>query len=424
MKTLRNLSGLFVLSGLLVFSACDDDEPQVNVGPLSVSSISAAGTDPATGENVSKDLAGGATASDVPMDAVFTVTFSKAVDASTITDANVQLTQDGTAVGTNLATNGAVVTITPTAELTEDTEYTLTLGSGIKAEDGGVFTQTTRSFRTVGAVAVEEGLIAHWTFEENVEDQAGTFDAAEVIDIEYVEGRSEAAGMAASFNGTTSIIEIPNGPALMDTQDFTLSFWMKLNTDHTNAAGDQKGYFVMGLGGFRGFQFEVPNSRENAKLVVQYDRGSLDPGAEDLWLDATGNLGWQGWTFSEDLSDEGGLPAFIDDTWAHIVAVYDSETKIGSIYLNGRLMKRQDFNLYGDDHPATSTVGLTFNPQEGVGENFAIGFFADRSTTAFDFANYSDPDHNHFKGELDDIRIYHIAKSEEEVQAMYEAEKP
>ncbi len=422
MKTMRYLSGTFILSCLLVFSGCDDDEPQVNVGPLTVSGINANGTDPATGEDVEVNLGSGSAATGIPLDAVFTVTFSKAVDAASITDANVQLSQGGTAVATNVTTSGSVVTITPTQPLTEEADYTLTLGSGIKAQDGGVFTQTTRSFTTVGATAPpEEGLIAHWNFEENAEDQVGTFDADEVIDVEYVEGRSEAAGMAASFNGTTSIIEIPNGPALMDTESFTLSFWMNLDTDHTNAAGDPKGYFVMGLGGFRGFQFEVPSDRSSAKFVAQYDRGE-ESGAEDLWLDATGNTeGWAGWTFSEDLTDEGGLPAFIDDTWAHFVAVYDSETKIGSIYLNGQLMKSQDFNLYGADHPAMNTEGLMFAAQEGVGDKFAIGFYADRATTAFDFATYSNPDHNHFKGELDDIKIYHVAKTAEEVEAMYDA---
>ena len=60
----------------------------------------------------------------------------------------------------------------------------------------------------------------------------------------------------------------------------------------------------------------------------------------------------------------------------------------------------------------------------GLGTKFAIGFYCSIATTAFGFADYSNVDHNHFKGELDNIKIYHIAKSASEVLAQYDAEKP
>jgi len=49
-------------------------------------------------------------------------------------------------------------------------------------------------------------------------------------DITYTASRNPAAGMAATFNGTTSLIEIPNGDQLMNTDDFTLSVWVKADS--------------------------------------------------------------------------------------------------------------------------------------------------------------------------------------------------
>ncbi len=432
MRTTKFLLGMFFITALVFFAACDeDDNGDVDPGPLNLTSVTAVGTDINSGEPVTKTLASGSTTANVPIDGVITIVFAKDVDAATANSTNITLTQGSTAVATTVVAAGSVVTLTPTADLAQDTDYTLTLTSAIAGDDGGLFTQTTRAFSTETEEELEEGLIAHWKFEDNADDLTGDFNGSNVIAITYVAGRSGTAGKAASFNGTTSIIDVPNGVDLVTTEDFTLAFWIKVNSDNKKVDGTTpKGYFIMGFNGFRGFQVEMPDNRANTKMVAQYVRADDSKGSEDLWLDATGNLGWQGWTFSEDLTDDGGLPAFVDDEWAHFVYVYDSESKVGSIYLNGELRKSQDFNLWPDDSPVKTVTGLTFNDQDagvtvpGLGTEFALGFFCSSTTTAFDFATYSNVDHNHFKGELDDVRIYHIAKTEAEVLAQYDAEKP
>ncbi len=441
MKTIRLLIGMLFIGSVAFIAACsDDDDGDVNAGPLNLTSVTAVGTDINTGDPVTKTLSEGATASNVPIDAVFTVVFSKDVDAATATSTNITLTQGATSVATTVVAVGAVVTVTPTNDLLQDTDYTLTLTSGIKAEDGGLFTQTTRAFSTESEseVPIEDGLIAHWKFEDNAADLTGDFDADNVVGITYVAGRSTAAGKAASFNGTTSIIEIPNGADLAVTEDLTVSFWVKVNSDNKKADGTtQKGYFIMGFNGYRAFQIEMAPSRADTKMAATYSFDDNVNRGQDLWLDATGNTGFQGWTYSEDMSGDGGLPAYVDDKWAHFVYVFNSATKVGSIYLNGVLRKEQDFNAYPDDHAFKihNATGIGFNTTSdgtsggtavtGLGSHFALGFYCSSETTAFsDFANYSEVDHNHFKGELDDVKIYHIAKSAEEVEAQYNDEKP
>jgi len=95
-------------------------------------------------------------------------------------------------------------------------------------------------------------MVAYWSFDGNANDQTGNYNAptAGIIGITYVTGRNAASGQAASFNGTTSLIEIPNGDVLENSADFSLSFWMK---DDTTAKRDQ---FVLGLSAWFGFQFE------------------------------------------------------------------------------------------------------------------------------------------------------------------------
>lgn len=421
MKTSKLLLGMLISGSAFMFASCDDGEPDVNIGPLGLTSAIINGTD-SEGEPVSITLTSGAAVNNVPLDGVVTITFSKAVDESTINATNVTLSDGASAVDFTTAVDGAVVTLTPSS-LEEETTYTLTLTSNIVAEDGGVFSQVTRSFLTVLPIPLPEGLVAWWKFEDDGADETGVFNADNEIDITYVAGRSAAAGNAASFNGTTSIIEVPNGVNLTNTENFTLSFWMNLDSANYNADEAHKGYFVLGFAGYRGFQFEIPGSRENGKFVGRYEFEDGTLGNEDLWADCTGNLGWQGWTFSKDLAPTGGFKAEIDNQWAWITVVYNGEDKTGTIYLNGEKIKSQDFNLWPDDSKTKTVVGLGHDTNENVSTKFAIGFYSGTSSTDYDgWAQYSNPDHNHFKGQLDDMMIFHKAFSDAEVAAMYDGE--
>ncbi len=89
--------------------------------------------------------------------------------------------------------------------------------------------------------------------------------------------------------------------------------------------------------------------------------------------------------------------------------------------MNGELAKSQDFNQYPTDHAFYNATDLTFNSQAGLGENLAIGFYSDRSTTIYPWADYSDPNTNHFAGLMDDVRIYHKTLTETEIQLMYDS---
>jgi hypothetical protein len=88
-------------------------------------------------------------------------------------------------------------------------------------------------------------------------------------------------------------------------------------------------------------------------------------------------------------------------------------------------MKSFDFNLWPDDSDKRGVTGLKY-AGNAQGNKWALGFIQARNnrTITDDWADYANPDNNHFKGQLDDIRIWHKALTENEITLMYNSEKP
>jgi hypothetical protein len=412
MKMNRLLFGLLLGTSVILFS-CKEDEPT----PLTIETI-VAGT---------VDLNTATAPVGVPVNASITVTFSTDVDATTATSANIILTQDydDTDIAMAIQATGKTITLIPNTALGNGALYVLDLGAGLLSTDGLTLTPASRSFTTEGAFA-PSGVFAYWNFENNADDVVGSFDATTTTAVTYADSRNAAAGKAASFDGSTTLIEIPNGDQLMNTHDFSLGFWIK-----TNSADKTNGHFVMGLAGWNGFQFEIFGAYDGCKLAGQYDLGDGTSASEDLWFNggSTGttkdNGGWQGWTYCKDLTGSGGLAALIQDKWAHVVCVYNSTTKIGSMYINGELMKEQDFNLWPEGDAKKGVVGLKYNGN-ATGNQLAFGFIqgSTNRTITDTWADPADPANNHFKGLMDDVRIYHKPLTANEVLLMYNSEKP
>jgi hypothetical protein len=371
------------------------------------------------------DLNGATAPGNVPVSPTITAVFSNNVDETTATSSNITLVQDydKSNINIDITVDGKTVTIMPSDPLGNGALYKLSFGAGLKDVNGQMIEPFDRSFNTEGTF-VPSGQVAYFNFENNANDQMGNYDPISdgVIDITYTTSHNSAAGMAAQFNGNTSLIEIPNGDQLMNTNDFSLSFWVK-------ADSTQHGQFVMGLAGWNGFQFEIAGDYGSCKLAAQYEFADGTSGSEDLWFPGNGqtkdNGGWQGWTFCKDLTNSGGVKELLAAKWANVVCVYNSTTKVGTMYINGEKMKAQDFNLWPDGDPKQTVTGLKYNgdPQNNV---LALGFIQDKNnpTIGDGWADYSNPDNNHFKGLLDDVSIYHKVLSETEIQLMYNSGKP
>lgn len=410
------LSISLVIASVFVFNSCKKDNP----APLSLGTI-VVGT---------IDLNGATAPTNVPVNPSIVATFTTDVDAASATPSNITLTEDydNLSIPLTIAVTGKVVTITPSASLANGALYKLAITGSLKATNGELLTALNRSFTTVGTF-LPAGMVAYWNFDGNANDQTGTYNAAAngVIDISYVNGRNSASGKAAQFNGTTSLIQIPNGDQIENSSDFSISFWMKSDTTQ------KRSQFVLGLAGWNGLQFEYNSNIYGTqigqcKLAAQYSYtgGST---SQDLWLDGNGatkdNGGWQGWTFSKNLvaNNGTGVNGLLAMQWAQVVCTYDHTTKIGTMYINGQMMKAQDFNLY--PAPLLNATGLKY---AGLAANntLVFGFIQDKTspTIGDSWADYSVPANNHYKGQLDDVAIYHSVLTPAIITLMYNSGKP
>ncbi len=414
MKKTLILSSLVLVAAFAIESCKKDNPTQINLGTLMVDDI---------------DLNAATAPTNVPVEPTITATFNTDVDMSTATENNITLTEDydNVSIPLTITGSGNVVTITPTASLANGALYKLQITTGLKATNGEMLTAVNRSFTTVGSF-LPAGMTAYWSFDGNADDQTGVYSGPVVTDVTYVAGRNAASGQAASFNGTTSLIQYANGEGLVNTSDFSLSFWVN---DDTTAKRDQ---FVMGLAGWYGFQFEINSNKYGTqngqvKLAAQYSISDGTSASQDLWFDGSGstkdNGGWQGWTFCKDLNSGTGtgVNGLVAKKWAHIVCTYDHTTKIGTIYINGEKMKEQDFNLY--PVPLLNATGLKYAGLAG-NNTFVFGFIQDKvSPTITDgWADYAVPANNHFKGLLDDVAIYHTVLTPALITLMYNSGKP
>ena len=415
MKGKRYLTNLLLLAAAfsIMLSSCKKD-PE----PLALSSLMA-GT---------IDLNGATSPSNVPVNPTIVATFNVEVDAATANATNITMVQDydDAPIALTITASGKTITIVPQANLGTGALYQLSFGAGLKSVDALAITPLQRTFTTAGTFA-PAGAVAHFTFEDNANDIIGAWDpvAADIIDITYTTSRNAAAGKAATFNGTTSLIEIPNGDLLMNTNSFTIAFWVK-----TNSTGKTNGHFVMGLAGWNGIQYEIYGGYDGSKFAIQYQHAT-GTASEDMWFPVEAKYNnlppdqaWQGWTYAKSLT-AAEMMAKLKDNWLNVVYTYNAPTKVGTLYFDGVKMKSFDFNLWPDTDAKRGVTGLKY-AGNAADKKWALGFIQGRNnrTISDDWANYADPANQHFKGQLDDIRIWHKALTENEITLMYNSEKP
>ena len=423
-----------ILTFLAAFAAISigcTEEPD----PVIISFIEASGTSFGDGSAVTKNLNGASSAEDVPLNAIITVTFDKEIDATTVNSTNVTMFNDAGSIEITINASGTVMTIEPVSDLLRGTLYTVSFAN-LKATDEAIFNTALRTFTTEGRAPVvvpnADAMLAYWPFDNDPNDFTGNFPSDKVVAITYGTDRFELGNSVATFDGDQSIIEVPNADQFMAGDDFTLSFWMKTNsTDHVDADGNPSNHFVLGLAAFKGFQFEVPADFNSCKLACQYGLPDGTTTAEDTWFPGNGedkdNGGWQGWDFAADLTASGGVPSLLQDKWAHIICTYNATAKQSRMYINGELMKSFDFNLWPEGDPKKEVTGVAYGGLEPSElPVLAFGFIHSSGGTLWDtepWGNYDLPTSNHFKGALDDVRIFSAAYSASDAKDLYDAEK-
>ena len=370
---MKNIAYLFML--LIVAAGCDKEEVQINTGPLLVSEMTYSGTDEGSGTDYTAMLAG--TANSVPLDATFEIAFSKEVDPSTVNATNIQLTNDGSVVNTNINTDGNVITISPASNLERDATYNLQLSNDIKSIDGGIIAEAgnysgiSRTINTVGEPPyVPDGQVAYWSFNFSYEEHLSGTMATEVGDPGFA--NTSKYGPNAFQSASDSYLTFPADALTND--EFSATFWYNVN-----ATPNRAGILVMGppddtppannrTGGFRFFR-EAAGGNQRFKLNV-------GNGTADTWVDGGSDA---------DVAPNSG--------WVHMAfTISDTAAKV---YINGELAKESDFS--GVDWTGVDILSIG----SGAPRFVQWGHLSDQSY-------------------IDELRIFDVALPQSEIQKMIE----
>lgn len=333
---------------------------------------------------------------------------------------------DSSYVSLNITVKDSIITLVPLTSLGNGTSYLLSF-TNLTSTSGATLAYSAKLFTTIGNFA-PPGLLAYWNFEGNYYDQAGTFNGNASVDLNYNLSFNPLLGQCSAFNGTSTMVEIPNGDKLMSTPDFSIAFWVKANSlYHLDSLGQPKGQFVLGMGDSRGFEFEIASDYSSCKLSASYGLPDNTTVSEDLYFAGDGktsaNGGLPGWTYCANLTFSGGVAGLLKDKWAFITCTYDHSSKLGTMYINGVKMKQQDFNLWPAGDPARNITGMKYGGSFPQQENIlALGFFHSRNSMDYSgtsWGNYYSPWANHFRGWLDELRIFTSPLAAGDVLHMY-----
>ncbi len=213
--------------------------------------------------------------------------------------------------------------------------------------------------------------IGYWPFNNNANDESGNGIDGELYNTIFTVDREENSNSALSFNGTNSFIElayssqfvIPNG---------AISCWIKTSNDSRNT--------VLCFGG----------TNSLARFSIEVGDGSTGYLTNELVTIVTGAASTA--TVNRIGYESTNRDELLDGTWHHIVVV------AGAIY-----------KLYIDGEEKLLTMGAgtnngQFTDISGI-DNFRIGSTNINSVGENVF----------FNGDIDDVRIYNRALTDEEI---------
>lgn len=217
-------------------------------------------------------------------------------------------------------------------------------------------------------------MLAYYTFTGNPDDfwgtYTGTVTGAVLTDDRY--GKTESA---YSYNGTDAFIDTGLTSNTAFEGDFTVSVWVRPDvsgTQHTLLSKD--GDTIYGQPSTSEYQLEIRGDSDNFRFIA----GS------------TTTDSWDSVTSSESI---------VPGQWYHVVTV----------------MSGTEMSLYVDGG-AASTSSYAYTRLTGTNNPLEIGRTVD---------SQGDPGNPvFFEGAVDDLRVYESALTEEEIQTIYDEEKP
>lgn len=209
-----------------------------------------------------------------------------------------------------------------------------------------------------------DGLVGWWRFEGNSLDSSDYNNHGTAYGENYSPG---VIGNAYAFDGSTSYIECGNDSSLSSLDGLTISAWVKTDSFYG-------GIVVKGQeGNWQNNEYGLRSSGSDIRFYInnEYNYGGLNPLSDYIHT----------------------TPPTTD--WFHYVARTSKDLGKLEVYINGQLTDGVVRTV--DD------IGGTKNRTLYIGKGYSTSFF---------------------NGLLDEIRIYNKALTPEEIQEIYNLEKP
>ncbi|NEN24598.1 hypothetical protein G3O08_13905 [Cryomorpha ignava] len=422
MNVLKLKSLIWLMAGVLVFSACKDDDTEDPT--LAVSSITT--TD-------GTDLYGATSATTVGTDQNILIGFSGTINGSTL--GNVKLKNGDNTVASSVTASGSTVTIDPTEPLFGGTVYTVQI-NGVQSTDGATSGNVSTSFTTAGiglGTAPQAGnQRMYLQLNGNVVDVTGNA-AAGFTQVSYTTDRfgneNSAAYFGGSFGapGTGDIVELSGDNFLFPSM--TYSLWVKI--DHADYPEGQSKR-VFGIGVERGYFLELGDNGVAWMKVATSHEVSPDPANISFATSWSDNINGGGNTDDLTLVNYTGSISndiMTSNDWHQIIMSYNAETTMKSIYVDGTLIAQYNLSWNSDPTFEYNMKDMAFNdlsgiePVVGLDKTLALGFTSSRANTATGWSIYTN-EQNTYKGSMDDFRIWNVALTPEQASGLYTAEKP
>lgn len=232
------------------------------------------------------------------------------------------------------------------------------------------------NFRTEAQVNLQNGLVARYDFNSNVNDLTGNnHDGTIVNTLRYTEDRFGNPNSAIKFNGDGSYIKI-NDDGKFSTPQISISLWFKSNSDDLQV-----------LIGKRKFEDDgTPSGGAQYQFFINYD---LYPGIGSNLVGNTSSC-----TNATSSSYINSVDPICSERWYHAVITYDGTYH--KIYINGVLKRNEacNFNSF-----------LQCSSELRLGIWWAL-------------------DKRPFNGLMDDVRWYNRSLTKDEVLALYDNYTP
>ena len=217
------------------------------------------------------------------------------------------------------------------------------------------------------------GPIGWWKFEGNINDSAGSSNGTEHNGPTYQTGKD---GQAISFDGVDDYVTIPDSPAIeFGNQSFSIALWLK-----SNWKADSEKEFII-CNGTNGTEYTGASGK---RYVIKFEATNFQLLIDDDEAKSVLN---------------GQCENFATGDWVHAVAVRDTEAQELRIYRNG-VLESTETNIDTEDIASPGEpLFIGAKPQEGANAG----------------SQSKAPIDHHYKGMLDDLRIYDYALSQEEI---------